>query len=285
MSNHLDKFLKKKVLLRRKKYTLAIKFYSRNQHYLLAYGSISSLMLVILKEKSVNKHVLKELRKIHKEHLQVMPLMNDLQTHSSKLGLILDDESKILREISLHPVSPKNFSVLVSKKKTLFFLRERLQRFKNKLEEEEDVNKKFVESINNHTEKLALKIPGLSEKHRELSETRKLLNILQALYGRVLYEIDPNKAKKEALEILTIINKLRKTELYGYLHSDFEIIRKRMTQIVKNPKENKLATVLAGAYIIAPGTFELTFAILMARYAGKYAKGRFTKKRFFKKAS
>lgn len=283
MASHLDALLKKKVSLRRKKYNLALKFYSR--HYLLAYASIKSLLFILRKEKSINREIIAELDKMHKQHFQVVPLMLDLHSYVSRLGIILDDESKILKELSILPVSPKNISVYISKKNTARFFREKLQKFKDKLNEEEDVNKKFVESIDLHTLKLAEKIPGFLEKQRELSESWKLLRVLQSLYGRVLYEIDPIKARKEAAEILAIMDKLKNTELYGYLRSDFETVRKKVTIILKNPKEHKLASVLAGAYLIAPGTFELTFAILMARYAGKYAKKRFSKKRFFKKAS
>ncbi len=285
MSSRLDKLLKKKVSLHRKKYKLALKFYGSNQHYLLAYGSISSLLLTILREKSVNKYILSELRKLHKEHLSVIPLMNDLQAHASRLAIILNDEAKILREISLHPVSSKDLSVFISRERSINALRGKFQTFKRKIEEEDTANKRFVESVNLHLEKLADKIPGFYNKQKELSESRKLLGLLQSLYGRVIYEIDPDKARKEALEILKILENLKNTELYGYLRSDFNVIRKKVTLIAKNPKENKLASVLAGAYIIAPGTFELTFAFLMARYAGKYAQKRLSKKRFFKKAS
>jgi len=42
--------------------------------------------------------------------------------------------------------------------------------------------------------------------------------------------------------------------------------------MMKHPKESKIKCALAGAYIIAPLTFELTGVYLFFRYLNKYAK-------------
>jgi len=285
MASKLDKLLKRKVALRRKKYHLALKFYISKKPYIFAYKSISSLIFIISKEKLINKAILAELKCIHKQHFPVMPLMHDLHEHVSKLAIALNDEARVLRGISILPISKRKIFLFVSKEKSRSFIKERLQRFKTKLGVEEKINNSFIERVNHHTEKMAARIPAFAEKQKELAEERRLIGRLQSLYGKALYEPDPGKARKEALAILSLINKLKKTELYGYLREDFNIIRNKAVQIAKNPKENKLASVIAGAYIISPGTFELTFAVLMARYATKYAKRRFSKKGRFRRAA
>lgn len=285
MVSKLDVLLLKKISLHKKKYSLAMRLCGSSLHYISAYGSINSLKIAILREKSINSRILKELVRMHRRHLAIMPLMDDLKSYSSRQSVILDDEYRILKGISLLHISSRNLSVFVSKEKSVKFLKKSLDGLKRKLEEENSANDRFIGSINAHIEKLASKVPGFSEKQKEFSEARKLVSLLQSLYMRLIYEIDPKKAKIEAFEILQIINKLKKMELYGYMRSDFNVIRKKVIEIVRHPKENKLASVLAGAYIIAPGTFELTFAFLMAKYAGKYAKKQFSRKKFFRKAS
>lgn len=278
--NKLDKLLKNKMILRRKKYLIITALHTKPQYYFLAYNSINSLKIIILREKAVNGAILREIKHLHKINVPVIPTMGDLHLHSLRLSLILDDEYKILRQVSLLKVSSKNISILISKDKTKSFLKENMQKLTKNLEREEEINKKFINSINNHTEKLASKIPGLLEKQQEFSELKNLIKALAVTYKQFLYELNPAKANEEAKKIFAIIGRLQKTELYGYMKSDFMAIQKVVIKIMKNPKKNKLASVLAGAYIIAPGTFELTFAVLMARYSYKYAA-----KKFFKKAS
>lgn len=285
MNSKLDKLLKNKVVLRRKKYNIITALHTKTQYYFLAYNSINSLKITILREKAVNGAILKEIRRMHKRHMDFMPTMEDLHQHSLKLSFILDDEYKILKQVSLLRASSKNISILVSKDKTKSFLKENMQKLAKSFEKEEETNKKFIENINSNTEKLAARIPGFLEKQQEFSEIKSLIKALATTYKQFLYELNPAKAKEEAKRIFTIIERLQKTELYGYMKSDFIAIQKAVIRILKNPKKNKLASVLAGAYIIAPGTFELTFAALMARYSYKYATRKLQSKKFFKKAS
>lgn len=281
----LASLLKKKVALHKKKYYLAIKLCNSSLYYIVAYKSINELKLAIIREKAINRDILSELKSQQKKHLSVMPLMGDLENYAARVSVILDDEYKILRQISLLRASVKNISILVSKEHSIRFLRDKLEILRHKLEEERVASERFIDSVNSHAVKLAAAIPEFQDKYKEFSKSKKLLSEMQLLYGRMIYEANPQIAHREALQILDIINKLKNTELYTYMVSDFNYIQKRVILIMKNPKQNKLAAALAGAYIIAPGTFELTFAFLIAKYAGKYAKKKFSKKRFFKKSS
>src|SRR3989338_7810002 len=282
MNHKLDRLLKNKMALRRKKYRIITALHTKPQYYFWAYNSINSLKIIILREKAVNKTILNEIRHLHKIHVPVIPPMEDLHQHTLRLSYILNDEYKILKQVSLLKVSSKNISILISKDKTKSFLKESMQKLNKYLEMEEEINKKFIESINAHTEKLSARIPGLLEKQQEFSEIRNLIKALAATYKQFLYELNPVKAREEAKKIFAIIGRLQKTELYGYMKSDFIAIQKVAIRIMKNPKKNKLASVLAGAYIIAPCTFELTFAVLMAKYSYKYTIKKVQGKKFFK---
>ena len=107
--------------------------------------------------------------------------------------------------------------------------------------------------------------------NKNFKKSWKLLLQLQKELQKLTKNVGNSKVVKlHAERILVIISSLQKTELYEFIKSDIEFIKKKVKYIVDNPKESKLAYALATVYIVSPGTFEMTGAVLFFRYLGKY---------------
>ena len=105
------------------------------------------------------------------------------------------------------------------------------------------------------------------EFHRDL----RLAQRINQHYQLLLRSLGNQKEViKQSKELNALIDHVQQTKLYGFIYEDVERIKVRMHYIRAHPKENKLAYVAAGAYIIVPGTFELTGVYLFLRYSWKY---------------
>ena len=83
---------------------------------------------------------------------------------------------------------------------------------------------------------------------------------------------DRKKIILESKQILVIIKQLEKTEIYWFVKEDVEKVRNYLIKVKENPKNKGLVYLLAGIYIVAPGTFELTGIVLFFRYSWRYIK-------------
>ncbi|MBI5798195.1 hypothetical protein HZA98_04810 [Candidatus Woesearchaeota archaeon] len=96
---------------------------------------------------------------------------------------------------------------------------------------------------------------------------------------------DTSLVRTQGEHILALIAQIQKSEIYEFVQQDVDYIKTKVTYVMKHPKENKLAYFLTTVYIIAPGTFELTGAILFFRYFGKYSLIQAKKFKVFRRAS
>jgi len=83
-----------------------------------------------------------------------------------------------------------------------------------------------------------------------------------------LKELSNNRKKilLESRQIIFIIKQLEKTDVYWFIHGDVNKVKNYIIKVKKNPKNRSLVNILAGVYIVAPLTFELTGIIMFFRY-------------------
>jgi Lhr-like helicase len=115
-------------------------------------------------------------------------------------------------------------------------------------------------------------IDEIKREKKEFAKSKKLVRITQERYMHLLKSIGDEKAVQvEAKEILKLVKKIQKTAVYEFIKDDVIFFKGKVMYIMQHPKEHKLTYVLASVYLVAPGTFEITFAILFVRYLTKYA--------------
>ena len=103
-------------------------------------------------------------------------------------------------------------------------------------------------------------------KHKFTRERNLILRLNNRL--RKLKELSNNRKKilLESRQIIFIIKQLEKTDVYWFIHGDVNKVKNYIIKVKKNPKNKGLVNILAGVYIVAPLTFELTGIIMFFRY-------------------
>lgn len=118
-------------------------------------------------------------------------------------------------------------------------------------------------------------IQGAEIPKEEFREGRLLVRQAQKTYAELLNAVgNVKKVQQKAKELILINRKIKKTKLYGFIKYDVDFVTGKAKYALKNPKESKLKFFLAGAYIVSPGTFELTGIYLFFRYLTKYVKDK-----------
>ena len=246
--------LKEKIKLHSKKYHLIdrIDKLGLNELYL------KELKTLLKKELRINKQLKKEIKALSRfinARLINEQLKNIFTTTKKQLD--------ILNRIKLHLFKKTNY-----------------KQIKEACRKEVEQNKFFSKIIQETVSSKELKIPT-----EEFKKEKFLLKQAQKTYKELIKSIgNVRKVRQKAKELILINKKIKQTQMYEFIKFDIDQITTKAKYALKNPKESKLRFFLASAYIISPGTFELTGIYLFFRYTKRFLKTNLNKRKT-KKAS
>tara|TARA_Y100000310_G_scaffold345082_1_gene461667 strand:+ start:229 stop:1026 length:798 start_codon:yes stop_codon:yes gene_type:complete len=254
MYKKLEKLLCQRVVLNDKKYKLVKKLEKSN--FFDRLSLLGKIHLIINKQLSLNKKVRKSLLNVDKRLTVVIePVYSVLQ----ETYVVLNKQNKVFYKI--------NFLTLLSGG----YFKKCLAEYRVLYSQEIDLNHVFVEK------KLFSSFPE-SYDPKKLKNAWKLLLELQSELRIMVRNVGNTRVvKAHGKHALKLISLIQKTELYGFIQNDVEYVKKKVKLMIKNPKENKLAYVLGTFYIVSPGTFELTGAVLFVKYIGQYSYAKVKK--------
>jgi len=236
---------KAKIRLNSKKYLLIDKI----DHLGLKKEYIKELRVCLKKERKVNKEIEKEIRNLSK--------IIDLTIVKREFAHLRQSTAKqtdILKRIRLRILKKSNY-----------------EKFKDACRREVEQNKLFSTILRERI----LRLEGAEIPKEEFQEGKLLVKQAQKTYQELVRAVgNVKKVQQKAKELILINRKLKKTKLYEFIKYDVDLVTKKATYALKNPKESRLKFLLAGAYIVSPGTFELTGIYLFFRYIKKYAQSK-----------
>jgi len=263
----LGKLLEKRLRLHSKKYALISTIFYQKSSYLIIYKAASQLRLVILKEIALNKRIAKRIVKLSKRAKgNAKKFIDSLAIAVHELTSVLYEEFLLLGELGLFNILMFNIEVFFFKDSKRGFFAKKCSKFTNALEEENRLSKKFAD--------LARKADAkwFRNERRRFYSAKRLIRQLHEVNKKLAKSVGNIKLVKQySSEILGLIEKLQNTDIYEFIKDDVDMFQKKVLYAMKHPKDHKFAYVLISAYIVAPGTFEITFAILFAKYITKYA--------------
>ncbi len=259
MFKKIEKLLLQRFVLNQKKYVLIRKLGS------CTFSSISSvgrIGFIIEKEISVNKKVCKALRRLSPKYSEVVePVYSNLH----EINKALVEEKKVLFKI--------NYMAWLYSHLNSSFLKNRVRNLKRSYEHEIALNKFFLEGS------LVRFLPKAYRLDKDkLKKSFNLLLKLQEEVHKLASSVgDSRLVKLHGKHVLKLSDLVKKTELYGFVKQDVSFIKRKSFEMIKHPKENKLAYALGTFYIVSPGTFELTGVVLFFKYLGQYSVSKVKK--------
>lgn len=204
--------------------------------------------------------------------------LKDLLKKEQKINKNLKDEVKKLKFIKTGLINEELNNINQTTKKQLDILKRiRFRIFRqtnyNKFKEackKEVEQSKFFSKILKET---ITDIKDLEIPREEFKEGRLLVNQAQKTYAELKNAVgNVKKVQQKAKELILINRRIKRTKLYEFIKYDVDFVTEKAKYALKHPKESKLKFLFAGAYIISPGTFELTGVYLFFRYITKYIK-------------
>lgn len=213
----------------------------------------------------LNRLYLKELRiLLKKEQKTNRELKREVEKLSRFINLELVDEQ--LSNIS--QTTKKQLDIL-NRIRFKILKRTNYENFKEACREEVEQSKFFSKIL----KETITNIKGIQIPEEEFKEGKLLLNQAQKTYAELIKAVgNVKKVQQKATELILINTKIKKTKLYEFIKYDVDFVMDKAKYALQHPKESKLKFILAGAYIVSPGTFELTGVFLFFRYLTKYAK-------------
>ncbi len=260
MFRKIEKLLLQRLVLNSKKFELVEELDVKS--YMNSVNTLNKIHLIITKEITVNKKLSKSLLKLSLDEKFRNKFVKPVVFNLGEINDLLLEESKVLRQVNFFSMSFSYLSFILTGKDG-YFLR-KIRKFKSLSEKEVELNNVFFE--------LSEELPKRYQlDNKKFKKSWKLLLQLQKELHKLAKNVGNSRVVKlHAERILVIISLLQKTELYEFIKKDVEFIKKKVKYIVDHPKESKLAYALATVYIVSPGTFEMTGAVLFFRYLGKY---------------
>ena len=248
MYKKLERLLLQRLVLNHKKYKLVKKL--EKASFFERLSVLGKIHLIINKQLSLNKKVRKSLLKVDRSLIKIIePVYSVLQ----EAYVILDKQNKVFYKI--------NFLTLLSGG----YFRNCLKEYHGLYSQEINLNHMFVEN------KLFSFLPENYDPKKLKNAWKLLLELQSELRFMVRNVGNTRLVKAHGKHALKLISLIQKTELYGFIKNDVEFVKTKVKLMIKNPKENKLAYVLGTFYIVSPGTFELTGAVLFVKYIGQYS--------------
>lgn len=216
---------------------------------------------------SLSKIYLKELKSILKEEYRIN---KKLEKEIRFLSKFINVELITQQLKNLTNTTRKQYDILTSIRLN-FFKKINYNLFKEACRTEVEQSKFFAQLLKN------LDFEEFKKYKQEFEKEKQLILDAQQKYRELLSAIgNVQKVNQKAKEFLQINQKIKKTHLYTFIQEDAQRVEKRIRYIMARPKESKLTFLLTSAYVVSPGTFELTFIFLFFRYLGKYTKTKMT---------
>lgn len=224
------------------KWHLFYRIFSKKANRLVMHAVLQRLNLAIASQS----RIIKKLEKTHG------PVLNELKK-------VLGQEKKLLSKAKLTKIISKEYSKTISSiEDEAISLLKKEEYLLSKLE-----NKNFVKPKKP-------KMIKLSKKQAE--QAAKIIFAINKTIKQAGNAVGNRKEVQKATKLLLKnLARLQHTEVYGFLREDAGNIRKAAKQILQNPSETKLKHMLASLYLVAPFTFDATGAVVVLRYAAKYA--------------
>ncbi len=233
-------------------------------HYIKDYGNLKRLVRVISREIAVNRKLL-HLLKVYAESQssRIEPFIVQLEKTVSGLIFVLRQELKVLRRINM----PK---LIVHEAKVLLFNRPRTDAFDSHFAMFQKLCAKEQEIDSRLFEIVVHEAKGATVS--QVQFYRKIARDIRARQVALVKSVGNNAlVRKNAEDILKLLRKLQDTELYIYMRSDINFIKGHLKSIIRNPRESKVRTLLVGAYLFTPGSFDTTIYILLVKNLTKVA--------------
>lgn len=234
--------LREKIKLNSQKYRLIDKIDRLGLNALY----LKELKNLLKKEHKINKELKKEIKKLSK--FTNLNLVNEQLTN---INTSTKKQLDILRRIRLKILKQTNY-----------------ENFKESCREEVEQTRFFSKILKETIADKEIAIPK-----EEFEKGKLLVKQAQQTYKELIKAVgNVKKVQQKAKELILINRKLKKTRLYEFIKYDIDFVTDKAVYAMKHPKESKLKFFLAGAYIVSPGTFELTGVYLFFRYLTKYVK-------------
>lgn len=258
----VSRLLEKKLRLYVRKVSLMGKVFAERPHYLLRYKDLNALMVVISREIAVNRKLLQYIKlyaESRRGHLE--PVVVKFEGVTRELMQVLKQEKKVLNGIDI-------YNLVLHEASVVFFSRSRTRYF--------DLQFSRFQALHRREQELDAQLFAIVSQERrglaiaKVKAYRRIAGDIQA-QSRALLSSVGNSAlvRKNAQELLRIISRLQNTELYTYIHSDIVFIKNQLRDVIKDPRKSKIKTILAGAYLLTPGTFDTTIYILLIKNVTK----------------
>ncbi|MEA3378329.1 MAG: hypothetical protein U9Q69_01695 [Nanoarchaeota archaeon] len=266
----LDKLFSKKLKLHKIKYNYLYKIFYVNCNYFKRYYFILALKDIIDKEILIHNKILKKISKIHKKNKRIRKF-NVLKFICDDINKALSKEYSIISGIGLFSILKNDWTFIFSNKIKSSYLRKKYLEFKEMFELELELNNKFTSVLY----KLNIQLLEFKEKKKDYIKGTKLLKEAQTKFKDFIGVLD-NKSlvQQKGKELLNILERFRGNIFYQFIQYDISNIQKKVKYVLAHPKESKFTYLFTGIYLVAPGTFELTGAILAVRYVTKYTMNK-----------
>ncbi|MEK6864685.1 MAG: hypothetical protein AABX27_05295 [Nanoarchaeota archaeon] len=228
--------------IHRLKWHLFYRLFGKKANRLVMHAVLQRLNLAIASQS----RILKKLEKTHG------PVLNELKK-------VLEQEKKLLSKAKLTAIASKGYMQTISsiEDEAILLLRKE-EHLLSKLE-----NNNFVKP----------KKPQIIKLNKKQAE--QAARIIFAINKTIKQAGNAVGNRKEVQKTTKILLKqlarLQHTEVYGFLREDAGNIRKAAKQMLQNPSETRIKSVLASLYLVAPFSFDATGAVVVLRYAAKYA--------------
>ncbi|MBT3985088.1 hypothetical protein HOD38_00560 [archaeon] len=259
----LETLLLKRLFYADKKYRLIQQIQTIS--YRDNYNTINEIRGIISKELLLNFRLQEEVKKLGKlfpeqiNNTCISPLRENLK----KMRKTLHRENKTISKINhFNMIAYKIESILY--RDTNFF-EQQLKLFKSYYDEEIKINNDFKKLIEKTAfpKDLTKRKNGFLEAYEAMALANREIRELANAIGNT------KLVQKRGKHLLILLNKIKKSEFHEFIQQDVDYVITKVKEVVANPNENKLKITLFGIYLVAPTTFEITFIIMLTRYATK----------------
>lgn len=273
----ISHILEKKLRLYVRKVSLLSRVFADRPHYILTYRDLNLLRMVIGKEIVLNKkllHHIKVYAESNSNHLE--PFVVKFEEITRGLILVLRQERKVLRKIGLTNLILHEADVLLLRRSRMGYFDVQFSHFKELYKKEQDLDARLFIIVSQKKEIVVAKFKVYKKIASDIN-----------IHSKALLHSIGNAAqiRKNAQEILKVLDKVKNTELYSYMRSDIVFIKDQIKEVMKDPRKSKVKTLLAAIYMFTPGTFDTTVYILLLKNLTKVTINRFGKKKFRPRAS
>lgn len=215
----------------------------------------------------LNVLYLKELRKLLKEERKTN---KKLKIEVKKLSKFINLGLVMKQLININQTTKKQLEIL-NRIRLKLFKQTNYENFKEVCRQEVEQSKFFSKIL----KETVTNIKGIDIPEEEFKQGKLLVKQAQKTYVELAKAVgNVKKVQQKSKELILISMKLKKTKLYEFIKYDVDFVTEKAKYALKHPRESKLKFIFAGAYIVSPGTFELTGIFLFFRYLTKYAKRR-----------